>query len=71
MRSFGSASSMRVASRISLTLRSTDSSFDSSMFFATCCVIVEAPTGRRLLRHRPISVSTARAIEIGSTPWWL
>src|SRR5690242_21423811 len=36
-----------------------------SMFFATCWVIVEAPTGRRLLRQRPTSVSAARSIDSG------
>ena len=53
MRSLGSAASMRVASRISLTLRSIEISLDSSMFLATCWVIVEAPTGRRLARNLP------------------
>src|SRR5271165_6694562 len=60
MRSFGSAASMRVASRISLTLRSIEISLDNSMFLATCWVIVEAPTGRRLARNRLTSVIAAQ-----------
>ena len=51
-----------------MTLRSIEISLVSSMFLATCWVIVEAPTGRRLARSLPTSVTAARKIEAGSIP---
>ncbi len=68
MRSLGNAASIRVARRISRILRVTDTWFVSSMFLATCWVIVDAPNGRWFSRNRPISASAARAIDSRSTP---
>ena len=72
MRSLDSVFSTRIASTASFTLRSSVRSLvPSSMLRATCCVMVEAPIGRRL---RPIcikSVNAARAIAPGSTPLWV
>ncbi len=59
---------MRVASRASFIFRSTETSLVSSMFLATCWVIVEAPTGRRFARSLPTSVIAARTIDSGSIP---
>ncbi|MND06461.1 hypothetical protein D3C83_278450 [compost metagenome] len=43
---FVSASSIRRARIISLSLRVTEYSLPRRMFLATCCVIVEPPTAR-------------------------
>ena len=47
MASLDSAFSSRKARIASLTFRSTEISELSRKFLATCCVIVEPPTGRR------------------------
>ena len=62
---------MRMARMASFTLRDSDSWLSSSMFLATCWVIVEAPTGRRPWPICIRSVKPARAIAMGSTPRWL
>ena len=47
MRSFGSVSSMRIARIASRSLRVSVRSAPTSMFLATCWVMVEAPPSRR------------------------
>jgi hypothetical protein len=47
MRSLEKACSMRKARIASFALRAIDTSLVKRKFFATCCVMVEAPTGRR------------------------
>ena len=54
-----------MARSASLILRSSETSLVSRKFFATCCVMVEAPSGRRLVPMRAMSVSAARSIDIG------
>ena len=71
MRSLLSTFSILIARMISLTLRATETSLPSSMFFATCWVIVEAPIGRRPWPYWRASVIAARSIATGSTPRWV
>ena len=68
MRSLLSDCSIRNASNASRTLRRIDTSLLSSMFLATCWVIVEAPIGRRPEPYCMMSNTAARAMAIGSTP---
>ena len=68
MRSLLSVPSMRNARIASRALRDRLTSLPTSMFFATCWVIVDAPTGRRFAPIRVRSVNAARAIASGSTP---
>ena len=60
--------SIRTARISSLTLRATETSLLSSMFLATCCVMVLAPMGRRPWPRRATSYQAARSIATGSTP---
>ncbi len=50
-----------------MALRSSDTSLVSSMFLATCCVIVDAPTGRRAPRF-VMFWKAARAMSGRLTP---
>ena len=71
MRSLLSVCSIRIARIASFTLRESDIWLSSSMFLATCWVIVEAPIGRRPCPAWARSNTAARAIAIGSTPGWV
>ena len=54
-----------------MTLRATETSLLSSMFLATCCVMVLAPMGRLPAVRSATSYQPARSIASGSTPLWL
>ena len=69
MRSLLSACSSRVARIASRSLRVMLRSAPTSMFFATCWVMVEAPAMRRPEPYCSRLVTTARRMPTGSTPW--
>ena len=71
MRCFGRFCSIRIARIASRALRVSDTWLSSSMFLATCWVMVEAPTGRRPWPICVRSNTAARAIASGSTPGWV
>ena len=70
MRSLLSTRSISMAVSASLILRSNETSLLRRKFFATCWVMVEAPSGRRLVPMREMSASAARSIDSGSMPGW-
>ena len=70
MRLLDSVSSIRKARIASLALRAMLSSLPSSMFLATCWVMVLAPIGRRPWPYCCTSNQAARAIASGSMPLW-
>ena len=71
MRSLLSACSMRIARMASFALRANDIWLVSSMFLATCWVIVDAPIGRFPCPAWAMSNTAARAIANGSMPRWV
>ena len=68
MRSLDSACSIRSARIASRALRASVRSAPTSMFFATCWVMVEAPPMRRPEPYCSRLVTTARMMPMGSTP---
>ena len=68
MRSLVKASSIRMARMASLNLREKESSPESRKFFATCWVMVDAPTGLRSPPRLTRFVTTAFATLSGSMP---
>ena len=68
MRRFGSVRSSCHVSTASFALRSGLREGDSHRFFASCCVMVDAPRG---ISWCSIARSTAWRHSVGSKPLWL
>ena len=62
MRSLDNDCSIRTARIASRTLRAMETSPLSNMFLATCCVMVDAPMGRRFWPYCCTSTHMARAM---------
>ena len=62
---------MRNANIASLIFLFIETSFESKKFFATCCVIVEAPSSLLFCEILLIFFITALKIPLASIPGWL